>query len=831
MITPKFNYAPLDKDKIRFYDNYVPTLPVGDYMIDVEQRVNPKNTSIDDKFETSQRFFVQGPRYTLPTEDIFSVFPPDNAEGNFHQSLPHVVLAKRDLPWERHIFNDGGKTPWMALLLFVEGEKLKGFDTLLCPKIESWKKNPAMTAVIPASEIYNEHNDNRILWPELVRKKYESEGFLKETMCSVIDISPQAFSTLVPKTQDLAYLAHVRQVNPSSKDSCALKVCPDGWYSVIVGNRLPDAAFSDGTSGEGKRNIVHLVSLEGLDDYVNGNKSIPECITNVRMISFKSWTFKCLPKKGESFSGLMNNLIKDTQGVQKSTNFALPVKVTNVVADEYKYAGKALEIGYVPLSYQTRQGEQTFAWYRGPFSPVPVVNFTNLEQSSNDSADSFQPFNTSSSAIIYDEKMGVFDLSYGVAWEVGRLMAMSDAHFGQELIEWQQKGHHLVDLILERRAQTCMFKNFDPENPCAGEEMPLAARLKSYSVTDSFIKKLITGFSQQMSPKLNLPPPSPSDVPVTAFADSTPVTATVEFVTGLLQEPEVLEIVRSSGAEEMNGISDWLGRLQLLEGVPFENLLPHPDLLLGESVRFFYIDPNWLEAIMEGALSIGVQSSRDLMYQNLMKDIILEKSFATAMEVRDSLLGINARKCSKAIPATISRKSMTGMLLRSSVVSGWPGLEINAYANLVEGDIDKSSHIKPLRIERLSPDVLLGIWPAVPAAVTIDEPHDGIAFGFEDPPEGNGYCLYLRSLDSENYGKPLGDGYKINAGAIITSERTIKISAAGGLLEAIKEKLPGKPAISIRDFALQMVRVPEQAVFASKPVKNSLDTTMEGDTE
>ena len=117
-------------------------------------------------------------------------------------------------------------------------------------------------------------------------------------------------------------------------------------------------------------------------------------------------------------------------------------------------------------------------------------------------------------------------------------------------------------------------------------------------------------------------------------------------------------------------------------------------------------------------------------------------------------------------------------------------------------------------MEPLSGDVMLCLWPTVPAVVTIDEPHEGVAFGFEDPPTGEGYYLYLRSVATSNYGTPLSKDLAIDASRVIDPvTRILKISAAGGLLESIKNKLPNSPNIRVRDFAVQMIKVPEQAVF------------------
>ena len=827
MTAPNDDCTSLDHGDIRFYDNVVPTLEVGDYLINVTQQINPKNSAIDECFAASQVFSVRGPRYALPSGDIFSIFPPNNSRGVFDQFLPHVVMSKRDLPWERNVFREEDRarqTPWMALLLFVEGEQMDGQSPLLPPPVADRLE----TISVPAYDFYHHATGDGTLWPTLEAGWYESEDFLRSTICSVIDLSPQAFATLIPGKADLRYLAHARQVDPTAKESAVLKVSGDGWYSVVVGNRLPDAPAA-GSQLPGQRNIVHLVSLEGFEDYLDGTP-LPAGTTRVRMISLKGWTFTCLPEQGESFSEIMSGLLKDQVGTEKPTRFALAVDQPIDTAPEYQYAYQSLQNGYVPLHYQPRSGEQTFAWYRGPFSPVPVKNFISATQQTASDPAGWQPFATASSALGYDKDYGVFDVSYAVAWESGRLLALSDQSFGQALLNWQRQGHNLIDLILERKSQVAALNNLDPDSPDPQTEASLLDQIRAYAVTDDFMTYLVTQFAGQLAPGTAGPPPDSPPPPFPAYPDLPTPPTNPQTIAALLQEADVAQAVREVGGQQLDQIADWLARRYLLIGVPFENLVANSALLPPESVRFFYIDSNWLDALAEGALSIGIESSRDRLYQDLMKDLIWNTAFAALQQVRNNLLGTSQPVA--GAPA-FDQQAMAGMLLRSAAVSGWPGLEVNAYAETQGGSArpDISSHINLIRMERLSSDVLLCMWPAVPAVVTIDEPHEGVAFGFEDPPpgKGEGYYLYLRSLASAQYGTPLcsdqadeNDTCQCMIDAVASRiidpvTRIIRINGAGGLLASIQNLLPGNPTVNVRDFALQMIKVPEQAVFASPP--------------
>lgn len=842
----------LDQGDIRFYDNYVPTLKVGDYLINVAQRFNPLNQSpaIDECWVKSQPFSVQGPRYNLPPEDLFSSFPPNNSLGVFDQFLPQVVLTKQDLPWERDIFNDRGtghQTPWMALLLFSEDEvQTAATDTgiLLMPQRLDSKQNRTVTTIIPASNFHQPHSDATILWPQVSDEWYETDEYLQSTQCTVIDISPEAFTRLIPCRKDLRYLSHVRQVDATAKESEVLKINGAGWYSVLVGNRLP-ATPAPGSKDPPKRSIVHLVSLEGFNQYI-GEETVDlsqaGAIQRVRMISFQSWSFTCHPELDESFAELVQGLLHEkTTNKPKSTSFVLPVTEPSDESEDAQYAYQSIQSGYVPLRYQTRLGEQTFGWYRGPLSPVPVQNFISTKQETPNDPGNWKPFGTASSALIYDKARGLFDVSYAVAWETGRLLALSNGHLSQELLDWQRKGHHLLDLIIERKNQIPALKDFDPSNPVS--EKDLLDQIQPYAVTGDFMTYLLTQFSDQLAPKLSEEPHDPPASPFPAYPDQPSPPANPQSITDLLQQTDVMNAIREVGGQELDDICDWLAQLYLLIGVPFENLVPHAGLLPTESVRFFYLDSNWLETLVEGAMSIGIESSRDRLYQDLMKDLIWNTTFDALQRKRDQQLGDLAKTAPDGSTVLFDQESLTGLLLRSAMVSGYPGLEINAYTKYTRdasGAVqpDLTSHINLLRMDRLSDDCMLCLWPAVPAVVTIDEPHEGVAFGFEDPPAKNtigtpntseGYWLYLRDMDPAKYGKPLcNDGdiednkcaFAIDAVAtnvLDPATRILKIAVAGGLVDKMKGVLPGNPDVNVRDFAVQMIKVPERAVFAAAP--------------
>lgn len=123
-------------------------------------------------------------------------------------------------------------------------------------------------------------------------------------------------------------------------------------------------------------------------------------------------------------------------------------------------------------------------------------------------------------------------------------------------------------------------------------------------------------------------------------------------------------------------LSDWLARLRLLKGVPFNYLVPDEGMIPPESIRFFYVDMNWVDALLDGAFSIG----RNLSTTENAASNNLDAAVTPAVD-RDSRARVtNIRAQALGTPAPVSTlQVVSGFLLRSSVVSGYKGIGVNVY--------------------------------------------------------------------------------------------------------------------------------------------------------
>src|SRR5580698_7992710 len=69
-------------------------------------------------------------------------------------------------------------------------------------------------------------------------------------------------------------------------------------------------------------------------------------------------------------------------------------------------------------------------------------------------------------------------------------------------------------------------------------------------------------------------------------------------------------------------VSAWLGRLVLLYGIPFHYLIPEQEMLPSESIRFFYLDPIWIQSLAQGACSVGNTDYGDTVIDDAMNSLV-----------------------------------------------------------------------------------------------------------------------------------------------------------------------------------------------------------------
>ncbi len=152
-------------------------------------------------------------------------------------------------------------------------------------------------------------------------------------------------------------------------------------------------------------------------------------------------------------------------------------------------------------------------------------------------------------------------------------------------------------------------------------------------------------------------------------------------------------------------VKDWFVGVGTLNDVPHNYLVPDERELPQPSIRFFSIDPAWMAYLLDGAFSIGrVVANKPAIDASLRPTI--------------------------PIPGP-----MSGFLLRSPVVAGWPHMEVEGYdvagggTTFVPAGVTEANILKLLRMERIAPDTLLCLFAGELKTVDLNEKAEVIHFG------------------------------------------------------------------------------------------------------
>ena len=360
--------------KVQFIQYHQPGLQDGEYQIDVSQAIQATNGSINQTpYTQSLKFAVFGERFSLNPQEIKAVFPPKSNLGNYSNVLPHVALTRSTLPWERSAIEERKDLPWLVVLVFDRAEK----PTKQVLTLEQLKQTP--TTQFPQFD-------------------YEASQH-PEDKVTVIDVPKSLLQKIMPSTEELLLLAHVRQGLDENDKALG------GEFAIVFGNRLPKA---------GNQAIAHLISVE--NRYTDDGFDFSEMGDTVRLVTLKNWWFSC-EDDNECFEQLLLNLDRNPKTLRLPEN-------SNADAERY------LKSGYVPLQHNTLTGKQTVSWYRSPLI------------TGKDSQEISLPAHSSDELVIKNTYNQLIDVSYSAAWELGRLLTLQAKKVSVDLFNWKRSHSH-----------------------------------------------------------------------------------------------------------------------------------------------------------------------------------------------------------------------------------------------------------------------------------------------------------------------------------------------------------------------------------------------------
>ncbi|MFI2188089.1 hypothetical protein [Streptomyces sioyaensis] len=787
---------------LHFQDNREPAIPAGKFRIRATQSIDDLDTG-DYLAPVEEVFEVRAPQFALDTEQVHAVNPAPGAVADFTTTLAHITLSNPLLPWMRRLTETGRAeptAPWLALLLFAEGE------------LPHDPEAAGLTVPMTAEELLTDADGIR--HPSIAAEQIEGDA---TASCEIVDIPGDVFQTVVPRTGELRHLLHVRDVRPDT--GLRAEQLAEGEYAVVVASRLPDRTTET-------RYAAHLVSLEGCESILDdADRGVLTSRVRVRLAALHSWSFTSVPAPGGGFQGRVRNFLFDEADQDRDLLLRLPESppAPPPGADPAAYAAarERLASGRLPLGYRLETGEETYAWYRGPFTAEPAQELPDTPADGWTSA---------AQLMVYEQAWGVFDAGWAAAWTLGRALALADADFSATLSAWHAKARARAAAM----AQRLTAAGLDATAPANGtasaaDAAALAARqtralghrpfgrMLEDLVADGSAARVLRAATDPAEPRNAPPSPTPQRRVLVSGRRGAARAVAARTARLLADPPAAMRTALAAHlAEDGEPVMAWLDRLRLLHGVPFTALVPDERMLPTESLRLFYLDPGWLTALAAGAAGIAITGELDAELARI------------------------AAPWAREDDADPPRQA--GVLIRSALVQECPGLLVRPY----RGHGEAREPIPVLRQAELGPDVLLVLFADVPDEIELAEPPEGLSFGI-DLARGDTRVIGLRRLDGDAVGQEFtGKAFPDLASVPQGLDVYLRLDPSGnptildlrpgedsGLLRSLAARLadleqPSAAAFGPAALAVQLVNAPRRQLITRTPAPAGQPTSTKG---
>jgi len=416
------------ENQLNFFEYQKPALDSGEYSITVQQTIcltENKNSQNQYTFPpngktTSINVSVYGERFSLDPAAVHAMFPPEGSLGDHSTVMTHIALKRLTFPWERsaNVQNDPENSklyPWVALLLFDETEINKG-DVI--QQIVTLNEISTKSVTLPDGK------ETKAYFPEVIKETGQKDS----DKITIIDVKKSLLEAMMPTGEELKLLTHVRKGGETDTPRLKLNQGEETGtteLAVVVGNRLPKA--ESGSS-------VFLVSVENRYNGTTFDYKNAQPDDYIRLVSFKSWSFACTEKEGKTFKELI-------EGIRSGTiQYPQPKYAKPADTNPLK---KYLYRGYLPLPHYLRNGDFTYSWYHSPLTNQMVnPEFCDSKKNMPEFGDAL---------LRYLSDMGMLDVSYAAAFELGRVLAIESPTFSSTLYQWK---HNLKTAFHEKSQET-----------------------------------------------------------------------------------------------------------------------------------------------------------------------------------------------------------------------------------------------------------------------------------------------------------------------------------------------------------------------------------------
>jgi hypothetical protein len=494
------------------HSSVLPPVTAGRYELRSDQTGLPFDVA-----EERTHVTVGAPRYTMPPDQILSTFPPANGEGAFGDRLPQVVLKRRTLPWERN--PAGGTavsaTPWLALVVLAEGEAELSTPAPVeqCVTAGTALSDPADRDVAEGVYLAVTQTVLRKVFPtqeDLPLCVHVREVDVQDTelaagdddgwaavvlanrlpvydtaadrpvryMACLVNLEGQ-LGVLPPPVQPLDTFVFER-----AQDWSGLTALPglghaDAFVTGTGAPFTPAGGLQDAAAAPARaRALPQIGPALGGDPAVGQQaatawaKGPAEAVAEAALTSdaprvvrdtmklgwrlpverfalepvfrfpvLAHWSFTT--SEGATFETLMQDLDVGLLGTVE------PEQPPPASAPPRPQGPEVVESGHIALEHRTRRGDAARAWYRGPLVPYPTARPTADAQGRLAVAHAADQLRR----VVPDRTE---DLSYAAAFEIGRLLALSQLSIVSALLRFRREQfgagrvRHLVEQLVPK---------------------------------------------------------------------------------------------------------------------------------------------------------------------------------------------------------------------------------------------------------------------------------------------------------------------------------------------------------------------------------------------
>ena len=692
----------------RFHSYYKPSLTAGKHHITVIQQVTaPEGYADEPQDADAQRSFtVLAPQWTLPDGTVASVFPPPGHSAQF-RTLPHVVLRDPHLPWARRVSgksdgDDKGCIPWMALVAFTVDE-LQLDDALqkaFFPAGTGAKLNDNLGWDLEAGNVKSVANlaPGRDRLTNFLPEAATRDAQVKTSVIAVKrDTFVQLFADRGANQCDVSkfkFMSHVRKV--ATEGMLSAVDGESGTFGMVVSHRTGPLEVAQPVPV-----MVHLVSLEKID-----NLPLVGIKDRVLLTSLYSWSYTALPPDSFDVSRALKHLGTAGKGLtvlrpdrtrapDKTTPRGTELSVDDIIS-------RRQQDGYSLLRHRTVTGEATAAICRGPLVPTIVPHPLHPDV----------PFqsNFGSDLQILDRELGLMDVSYAAAWQLGKMLAMGDPAFTAALARLRATVHKTA----LSKAKDDVYRHMGAYESRNDTLSALPDAIAGLNRLNDFLHA--SGDAPLATNRWRRRP----DLRATNAAVDTSLRS--EHIFSQMYEQASEAALCASLAADGSGlpynyhtvpantdyaaVQEWVLDKLHLANIPPHYFLPDPCYLPEETLRFFYVDENWTDALVDGALSLA----------NHFTDVPADDYCRIAIKER---LNKYLRTPIKGL-GYCQQMPAYGFILRSQLLVQFPDLAVQATMKPPEfkagGDSwDKVKPKAPILVQRrLESDMMLCLFDREP---------------------------------------------------------------------------------------------------------------------